>query len=187
MLNRKHLKKKKEGFTLIELMIVVAIIGVLIALALPAFRNYFYRTKTAEVGPNLRNMYTGAVAYYNGEAATNRGTAVTDARTHCVIRGQGLIGTETDQKQDISTAVAASDSFRAMNFSLADPVYYSYGFTSTPGCTGAPSAEVYAFQAQGDLDNDGSPALYELLAGINADHDLFRAPSVYVPPGSELE
>ena len=49
MLNRKHLKKKKEGFTLIELMIVVAIIGVLIALALPAFRNYYYRTKTAEV------------------------------------------------------------------------------------------------------------------------------------------
>src|SRR5690606_40961557 len=40
--------KKQSGFTLIELMIVIAILGTLIAIALPAYRTYTIRTKNAE-------------------------------------------------------------------------------------------------------------------------------------------
>lgn len=58
------MKKMQKGFTLIELMIVVAIIGILAAIAIPNFIKFQARSKQAESKANLKAIYTAQKAYY---------------------------------------------------------------------------------------------------------------------------
>jgi len=62
MLSRLH--KKDEGFTLIELMIVIAIIGILAAIAIPQFSAYRTRSYNSAAQADCRNIATAQEAYY---------------------------------------------------------------------------------------------------------------------------
>ena len=68
--------KKQQGFTLIELMIVVAIIGILAAIAIPAYQDYTIRAQVSE-GLNLAGGAKAAVTEYTQD----RGTFPTDNTT----------------------------------------------------------------------------------------------------------
>jgi len=64
MLSKLRGKKGKKGFTLIELMIVVAIIGILAAIAIPNFLRFQAKSKQSEAKTNLGGIFTAEIAYF---------------------------------------------------------------------------------------------------------------------------
>ena len=84
------LLRKKSGFTLIELMIVVVIIGVLASVAIPAFIRFVKRSKTSEATSLTKSLFEGATTYWNAINDTQGLTAVNtaaSASTHCTALG----------------------------------------------------------------------------------------------------
>jgi type IV pilus assembly protein PilA len=69
------MKRVQQGFTLIELMIVVAIVGILAAIALPAYQDYTIRSKISECAATVAACKTSVTETY----ASNGGTLPADA------------------------------------------------------------------------------------------------------------
>lgn len=63
------MNKNQQGFTLIELMIVVAIIGILAAVAIPAYKDYIARSQATEASVLLSGLKAPVAEYYNDQGS----------------------------------------------------------------------------------------------------------------------
>ena len=79
-------RSMQKGFTLIELMIVVAIIGILAAVALPAYQDYTVRAKVSEVVLAASGMKTDVAEWYQSKSAMPAAGSVTATTTSKYVK-----------------------------------------------------------------------------------------------------
>jgi type II secretory pathway pseudopilin PulG len=156
-------------------MVVVAIMGILASIAIPAFVGYVRRSKTAEAGQNLASMFKNAAAYMLQEHADqNLGSTI---GTYCSVGSETVSPVPNSFKQ----RYVAGSNAQALGFMIADWVYFGYGMTGTNKCGWASSDPlVYTFTAQGDLDGDGTKSTFEMAAGTDAERTLYHAKSIFI-------
>lgn len=115
--------RNKKGFTLIELMIVVAIIGILAAVAIPAFLNYIARAKTAEAPINLKSISESEVGYFNRPRVSSAGADLLP----CYLTADLEPALHTAGQGRAKRAWTGNDNFNALGFASSSGVYFVYG------------------------------------------------------------
>jgi prepilin-type N-terminal cleavage/methylation domain-containing protein len=133
---------RRRGFTLIELMIVVAILGILASVAIPAYLRFQMRAKASEASVNLQAISKTQDAYF-----AEFGSYVSAVATPPTIPGVA------------KTQWPGGGGFDVLGWAPEGNVYFQYMITADDPSGGGALLRFTA-EAAADLDNDGTPSFF---------------------------
>lgn len=172
-------RRRAWGFTLIELMIVVTILGVLAAVAIPAFQRAIRRSKSSEATVNLRRIFDGAVTSYQHDEVTRAGDSLAARFPASVAATPGVdhcCDNSPSGRCPADSAAFTANTWQALHFSVDDPHYYWYAFVSD----GEGMSAAFTARAQGNLDCDDTHSTFErlgyvdLMGGVTGGAGVYR-------------
>jgi type IV pilus assembly protein PilA len=134
--------RERKGFTLVELMIVVAIIGILAVIAIPTFLEFRLKAKTAEAKSNLGAIRTAELSYFS--------------EWDCFVANQTQTPVNGRAGNNMKVGWDYGTHFSIIGFAAEHAVYYSYTLDSTASGTFVPNSAGLTMTAVGDLDGDGA-------------------------------
>jgi type IV pilus assembly protein PilA len=181
------MRPHQRAFTLVELMIVVAIVGVLAALAIYGVRKQLAQAKTAEAKQHVGAISRGAVGAYErettaseiaSEGGNSSGNAHDVCNTATIVPVNVPAGTKyqplTGEGKDFETGDTGTG-WKCIQFSVSQPIYFRLTYKRGTATQVAPNnpatvagfSKAFEAAAEGDLDADGVTSKYVRTGKVN--------------------